>query len=218
MKRICNAVADHVSILWDRARQRSRSNSVAAQVAAITFAALALGFSPPCAQTLTTIKKAVDPVSGAAITNAATFTSSALFSSTTLSAGELSSFAPIVAPSASFPTGSANGDGFRPILVGGEVSEVFHRGASGSEYATLINQTALINCQNRTTGAVCPGYPKLLLDAAGGNDFIATPTFVDHQVVGTKIYDPALKKLNNTPLPQLGGGPAQGGTGMPAST
>ena len=49
------------------------------------------------------------------------------------------------------PTG---GDGFRPILFGNDVFNIFHH--------TLQGGQQIVACTNTSTGEPCPGYPKIL--------------------------------------------------------
>ena len=53
-----------------------------------------------------------------------------------------------------FQTSATGGDGFRPILFGNDVFNIFHH--------TLLGGEQTIACTNASTGEACPGYPKTL--------------------------------------------------------
>ena len=56
--------------------------------------------------------------------------------------------------SSAFQESATDGDGFRPILFGNDVFNIFHH--------TLLGGQETIACTDAATGDACPGYPKVL--------------------------------------------------------
>ncbi len=53
-----------------------------------------------------------------------------------------------------FQDSATGGDGFRPILFGNDVFNIFHHTVGGGQQ--------IVACTNASTGEPCPGYPKVL--------------------------------------------------------
>ena len=82
-----------------------------------------------------------------------------------------------------FQDSATGGDGFRPILFGNDVFNIFHH--------TLQGGQQIVACTNSSTGEPCPGYPKTL--SYGAPPQTVSTSFTPMQFVRSdgKMFFPA---------------------------
>ncbi|MFN0092083.1 MAG: pilus assembly protein TadG-related protein [Acidimicrobiales bacterium] len=89
------------------------------------------------------------------------------------------------------------GDGFTPVVVGDRIYAINHKTQPSTN--TTMRQ---LQCADKSTNSICPGYPRFLHTTVGDNGTTGTDVFTnqtpDPVVVGTKIYYPA-QRSNSGP-------------------